>query len=126
MFQLILTNILFLSLGVILWLFIRALPRLEKEEENKSGFLEKWITSELPEKFDSAMNGFILKTFRKLKIYTLKIDNIVGDRLKRIKWNEPSSKPDFSEIISPVAKDENLADNNTDSPAETGNTPDKS
>lgn len=115
MLNLILTNVIFLSLGVILWLFVRALPRIEQGEGIRSGFIERWITSELPEKFDSAVNGFLLKTFRKLKIYTLRIDNVVGDRLKRMRWNEDQNvKPDFSGIISPAEKKDDLGDNNTD------------
>lgn len=107
MLNLILTNIIFLALGVIIWLFVRALPRVDKGEGVRSGFIERWITSELPEKFDSVVNGFLLKTFRKLKIYTLRVDNVVGDRLKRMKWHEDQNvKPDFSGIITPVENKE--------------------
>lgn len=100
MIQFIFTNLLMLSVGVIVYIFVRALPRVEKEEVQKTGLIERWITSDLPEKFDFAVNNFLVKFLRKLKVFILRIDNVIGDRLRHVKTLEKLNgpKPDWSEI----------------------------
>lgn len=100
MAQFIFTNLFMLALGVILYLFVRALPRVEKEEAVKQGFIERWITSDLPEKVDFAFSNFLVKFLRRSKVWILKIDNLVGNRLKRMSAVHKSeeSKPDWSEL----------------------------
>lgn len=102
MAQFIFTNVFMLALGTILYLFVRALPRVEKEEAAKQGFIERWVTSDLPEKFDFAMGNFLVKFLRRLKVWVLKIDNVVGDRLKRMNLREKQNgnKPDWSELTN--------------------------
>jgi hypothetical protein len=119
MAQFIFTNIFMLALGTILYLFVRALPRVEEEEVLKQGFLERWITSDLPEKFDFAVSGFLVKFLRRLKVFVLRIDNVVGDRLKKMNLTEKQNgaKPDWSEITgnnngsTEVAKNEEISNN---------------
>jgi len=108
-----------LALGTILYLFVRALPRIEKEENVKVGFIERWITSDLPERFDFTLNNFLVKFLRRLKVLVLRIDNLVGNRLKRMNLIEKQNgaKPDWSEITGngakeEVAKSEEKVDNN--------------
>jgi len=119
MAQFIFTNVFMLALGTILYLFVRALPRIEKEENVKVGFIERWITSDLPERFDFTLNNFLVKFLRRLKILVLRIDNLVGNRLKRMNLIEKQNgaKPDWSEITGngvkeEVAKSEEKVDNN--------------
>ncbi len=105
MFQFILTNILLLSVGTILYVTVRTLPRIEDEGSiEKKGILERWIASEVPEKIDTALNGFVFKLLRRLKIVLLKADNSVSAHLKKIKHesitNEKTPSIDFKEIAS--------------------------
>lgn len=90
MFVFILNIVLMLSLGTVLFIVARALPRVQEEEgsENtgrKNGLLERWVTSEIPERVDEFLSTFLSKTLRKLKVFLLKIDNNLSSHLKKIK-----------------------------------------
>ena len=92
MFTFILNIVFMLSLGTILYIVARALPRVEEEAEKsdrrKGGLLERWVTSEMPEKVDEFLSTFLSKLLRKFKVFLLKIDNSRGAHLKK---NKPDS-----------------------------------
>jgi len=133
MFQFIFTNILMVSTGVVIYVIVRALPRLEPEPQpEKKSVLDRWIASEIPEKIDSALNGFLVKFLRKLKVLLLKVDNTLSGHLQKIKSETGGTangngkqKPviDFKEIAAEknsvaekngekaVANGENLSNN---------------
>ncbi len=91
MIQFILTTVLMASLGTMLYLVARSLPRVEEEEiSGKPGFLDKLSSSEIPEKLDAAFNNFIAKSLRKTKVVLLKIENFVNDKLKKVSTNGSS------------------------------------
>lgn len=87
MLQFILTDILMVSLGTILYLVARSLPRIGEEPTTKQNMFERWVSSEMPEKFDAAFNNFLLKFLRKLKLVLLKADNSITRHLKKIAPN---------------------------------------
>ena len=87
MLQFILTDILMVSLGTVLYLIARSLPRIGEEPTTKQNMFERWVASELPEKFDIAFNNFLLKLLRKLKLLLLKADNSLTHHLKKIAPN---------------------------------------
>lgn len=102
MIEFIFTYLAIISFGVLLTLVIRALPRVKaggETEEAKRGVVERFIVSDLPVKFDQATNRGIEKLFRKLKIFVLRADNYLTDRLKRFSL-ETKEKPkiDFKDI----------------------------
>lgn len=131
MFQFIVTNILMVSAATLIFVVARTLPRLEPENQpEKKNILERWIASEIPEKVDAALNNFLVKFLRKLKVWLLKIDNFLSGHLQKIKPAEApggangngKAKPtiDFKEIAAKkngekgdgiVASGENLSDN---------------
>lgn len=78
-----------ISLGTMLYLVARSLPRVDEEISGKKDFLDRLSSSEIPEKIDAAFNGFILKTLRKTKVVLMRIDNFINDKLKKI---SPSNK----------------------------------
>lgn len=85
MLQLIATNILMLSLGTILYLIVRSLPRIHDEPDSGSDlYLSRWAASEIPEKVDAALNSFLSKFLRKAKVFLLKVDNFLTHRLKKL------------------------------------------
>lgn len=103
MFQFIVTNIFMISLGTILYVTVRTLPRIEEGgAPERKGILERWIASEIPEKLDAAFNSFLAKFLRKLKVWLLKVDNFISEHLKKIKPENGNGKTkpaiDFSEI----------------------------
>ena len=100
MLQFILTNILMISLGTILYLVARTLPRIDGEPSGKENILDRLANSEIPEKVDVVLNSFLEKFLRRLKIFLMKIDNFVSERLKKISVKDGSSKAkiDFKDI----------------------------
>jgi len=95
------TVILMAAIASLLYLMVRALPRLAEEPaaEHKS-FLDRWAHSEIPEKVDAAMNGFLLKFLRKVKVFVLKLDNALSHHLVKIKEEEEDKKTsiDFKDM----------------------------
>ncbi len=87
MVQFILTTILMASLGTMLYLMARSLPRVGEEVSDKKNFFDRLASSEIPEKIDTAFNGFLLKYLRKLKVILLKVDNFITEKLKKISSN---------------------------------------
>jgi hypothetical protein len=92
-----------LSVGWILFLVARALPRVEEEPPKKANILDRWAASELPERFDAAFNSYLVKFLRKTKIVLLRIDNSLTARLKKMASSENgglTGKPkiDFKDI----------------------------
>jgi hypothetical protein len=105
MLQFIFTNILLVSVGIVLYVTVRTLPRIENSgTEDKKGVLERWVASEIPERIDLALNGFLFKFLRKLRVVLLKADNSVSGHLQKIKPESPSNGKvpaiDFKEIAS--------------------------
>ncbi len=121
MFQFIVTNILMVSLGTVLYLAVRTLPRIEEAASpEKRGFLERWVTSEMPEKIDVILNSFLLKFLRRMRVAVMKLDNTLTGQLKKI---QPEADPalkvkpqiDFKAINSEksVENESQLSDNQT-------------
>lgn len=90
------TIILMLALGAVLYLMVRALPRIVEEPRTEESFLDRWEKSRIPEKIDAALNGFLVKFLRRLKVFALKFDNAVSVGLRKVSKEEQSKKPDFA------------------------------
>lgn len=98
--ELIFTIILMFCLSTVLYLTVKALPRVEEVPGDEKGFFDRWAYSEVPEKFDAALNGFLLKFLRKTKVYIMKLDNTLAKHLQKINRSEDDKKSniDFKEI----------------------------
>lgn len=96
------------ALGVILYLVARSLPRVGEETPTvKKNFFERWAASEIPEKVDYFINGFLEKFLRKSKVYLLRIDNFLTKRLNKTKTNGGNGAKqevgiDFREIAGKI------------------------
>ena len=92
MLQFIVTNIFFLSLGVILYVAVRTLPRIDGSiAPERKGAWERWLASGVPERIDRALNGFLFKALRRLKVLLLRADNALNARLQKIKPGSETS-----------------------------------
>lgn len=103
--ELIASNILLAALGVMLYLIVRALPRVDEETYPAKNIFERWLASELPEKLDTAMNAFLLKFLRKAKVVVMKIDNYLNKELKRVRPEDgiaAAQKPDLRDLVQPT------------------------
>jgi hypothetical protein len=89
------TIFLMLSLGAVLYLMVRALPRVAEEPETKESFLDRWAKSEIPEKIDAAFNSFLVKFLRRVKVVALKFDNAVSAGLRKAATEEKEKKQRF-------------------------------
>lgn len=97
MSQFIAQIVLTLSFGVVVFLFARALPRVaEGEAQAPTDILEKklehWIARLPLHRIDHGLNMFLEKMLRRLRIVTLKIDNIVHRLLFRVKSSNVEAK----------------------------------
>ncbi len=107
--QFIFLNLLMLGAGTVLYVVARTLPRLDEgASERKLSLLERWVASEMPHKIDAALNTFTGKTLRKTKVLLLRLDNAVGQRLKKIgadKKEETRARIDFKDISGDKKED---------------------
>ena len=107
MLQFITTNILMVSLGVILYVVVRTLPRVDENAPEQKSAFEKWLTSEVPEKIDKALNGFLVKFLKKTKIFLMKADNTVTAQLKKVKPEGIAAPKQNGSIDFRAIKEEN-------------------
>lgn len=94
-------SILMIALSAMLYLMVRALPRIAEEPPaEKPGLLDRWARSQFPEKVDNAWNRFLSKFLRQIKVFILKIDNALSGYLQKVKPEDAGKKPaiDFKEI----------------------------
>ncbi len=106
MFSFILNLTLMLSLGTLLFMVVRVLPRIDEGgKENvieKRSAIERWLVSEIPEKADIFLSNWLAKWVGKIRVFILKMDNLLGDHLKRLKPKNgkgESLSNGFKEII---------------------------
>lgn len=101
MFLFVLSDILMISVGAVLYLTVRALPRVAEEQVDRQGLLDRWAHSELPEKIDATFEAFLVKLLRKLKVIILKLDNMLSRHLRKINSSGLNDKPavGFSDIM---------------------------
>ena len=102
MLQFLFTNILLLSFGFLLFLVIRALPRIEPDASNKKpGVFERWLISDLPEKIDRIVNAFLEKLLRKTRVALLRFDNSINTWLKRVRPSGSASRNlSFDDVLA--------------------------
>lgn len=87
MYNFILQTILMSSLAAIIYLFARALPRVNESSSQKQGgdYIEE-LLNRLPfEKADAFVSMTMEKVLRKTKVFVLKLDNILTTHLKNLK-----------------------------------------
>ena len=96
------------SLGFILYIFARALPRISDTETPHEGMLKThWLMSYI-EKLDEWFLGFLEKFLRRLRVLILKFDNNLMKKLHRFKRETPKENT-FVEM----PKKENGGETNT-------------
>ena len=75
-----------ISLGVIIFLAARTLPRISEMVLTDSPRRKfRWWRGLPLEKIDAVLNSFLEKLLRKIKLVLMKLDNFVSRQLNRIK-----------------------------------------
>ena len=110
MFLFIATDILFLAIGGFLYLMVRALPRVNEEPTEKQGALDRLAHSEIPEKLDAALEEFLVKFLRKLKLFMMRLDNALSKHLRKINADDTPTKAiaDFGDFVNGRAAEEEV------------------
>ncbi len=89
MYNFILQIIIMASLGAIIYLIAKAVPRIENLEESfkksSAGKLDRLIGLIPLDKIDITLSTLMEKTLRKIKLNLMRWDNSVTDHLKKIK-----------------------------------------
>lgn len=116
MLQFILTTVLMASLGTMLYIVARSLPRVGEEPSGKPSLFDRLSSSELPERIDAAFNNFLAKTLRKTKVVLLRIENFVNEKLKKFSTNgNGKPKIDFKELADEVSPEREEVEKTADS-----------
>lgn len=95
--------IMMVSLGAIVYIFASAVPRIEDEEEisRQHGFWERLVKKIPLDRIDNSFNLFLQKTFRHIKVFLMKMDNLVTSRLDRLKnVNGQNGKKEKNDLFS--------------------------
>ena len=86
MYNFFLQIIVFSSLGLIIYLLARAIPRVEDTPvpSKTPNFFDKLMAKIPMAKIDENINSFLAKFLRKSKVIIMKIDNFVNDKLGKL------------------------------------------
>lgn len=83
------------SLGIVVYLFARALPRVASNHPEDlqplSGF-DRFIGKLPLERIDRGLHSFFEKALRKMRIVLMKIDNYINSHLKNLKERKEAGK----------------------------------
>jgi len=92
MYNFVLQILMFSSLGLIIYIFARAVPRVgEAETPRGSGFFDKLMAKLPMAKIDRSLDSFFAKFLRKLRVVIMKLDNFINHRLGKLKKKENKS-----------------------------------
>ena len=91
MYNFILQIFIMLSLGTIVFLVARTLPRITETDTLNTANVDKaknnWWSSIPFEKMDAVINAFLEKLLRRIKLILMKMDNTVSRQLNKFKKN---------------------------------------
>jgi hypothetical protein len=85
------------SLAGIVYMFARALPRLNEEEFRAEEKTHGKFVERL-DKADDLLRGFFEKVLRRFKIWILKIDNVVSVKLNKFKKDSQKERYSMDSI----------------------------
>lgn len=85
MYSFILQIVIMLSLGMIIYLMARAVPRVGDEISKPAVKFDRWLGSLRLEKLDVIFGNFLEKLLRNIKLFLMKLDNLTNNYLDKIK-----------------------------------------
>lgn len=101
MYDFLLQTIFFASIGLVIYLLARAVPRVDEAGEviHAPGRFDRFL-SRLPlHEIDARINIFFEKFLRRLKVMTMKSDNLINKYLGKIKKHNKSALPEIPKNI---------------------------
>jgi len=120
MYDFILQIIVMLSLGAVIYLMARAVPRVTEMEAavREPNYFDRLLKKIPLEKIDAFLSAFFEKFLRKSKVFILKADNSLTKHLHNLKPDntiKTESKPAIFEnppVAGVVEKKEDIVDSN--------------
>ncbi|MEK7641021.1 MAG: hypothetical protein AAB389_03430 [Patescibacteria group bacterium] len=78
--------IVFSSLGLVIYLIARAVPRMPEniEPPRRANFFDRLMSKIPMSKIDDRLNSFLAKFLRRSRVVTMKMDNFINDRLGKL------------------------------------------
>lgn len=95
MFKFIVEILIMVSLGTILYLLAKTMPRIDDRESDIPSLKTHWIMIYL-EKADQRLKFYWEKTLRRSGIVILKLDNIINKKLSKLKKDSVKKESTFS------------------------------
>lgn len=86
MLRFIIQTLIMLSLGAMLYLMAKALPRVEDENQDAVRMSQSKIMAYV-ERFDEIFKVSLEKALRRLRVWLLRLDNFISKKLNRFKKN---------------------------------------
>ncbi len=86
MIRFIIQTLIMLSLGAMLYLMAKALPRIEDENEDAMHMHHSRVMAYV-EKLDELFKVSLEKALRRLRVWLLRLDNFISKKLNRFKKN---------------------------------------
>ncbi len=95
MINLVLQIIVFSSLGLVVYMIARAIPRVPEETAapRRANWVDRMMSKIPMAKIDENINSFFSKLLRKAKVIVMKIDNFINDRLGKMNKKSGPSAP---------------------------------
>ena len=93
-FKFVLNILIMASLGAILYLIVRTLPRVDDKDTNIPSLKAHWTMIYL-ERFDRKFKFYLEKTLRRSGIIVLKLDNMINKKLSKLRKENESDKAVF-------------------------------
>jgi hypothetical protein len=87
MIRFIAQTLIMLCLSVILYLMAKALPRISDEPDNGPANRSRIMV--YIEKLDEILKALLEKTLRQFRVWLLRLDNFIGQKLNRFKKETP-------------------------------------
>ena len=130
MFNFTLQTVVVLSLGVMIFLFARALPRIPEEIDTAArtktaGKIRQFIGKKIPlDKLDAYASSFFEKFLRRVKLVIMKLDNAVNIQIGKLKKPQAEKEEvSLKEHMELVALEKKNGEAKTDSSPPTPNLP---
>jgi len=110
MYDFIIHIALVVSLGVIIYLLARALPRVTDEHGTLPPGLFDRLVDRLPlQRIDIAISAFLERLLRKGKVLVSKMDNSINSYIERVRKHSPAVRmarePDLKEKMEAMKED---------------------
>ncbi len=93
-YNLVLQIIVFSSLGLVIYMIARAIPRVPEETSSprRSNWVDRLMAKIPMSRIDDNINSFFAKFLRKLRVVVMKMDNFINDRLGKLNRKVPPAE----------------------------------